>query len=364
MIDYSGMQTPAIVFSADGRLIAAAGDKKQLGVWDVKTGATVCEIATPTSSIGVAFAFSFNGHVVSLLTNGGVVAGYELATGEKRYEFKGSTESSEPARNFPGTSAMTVNTFSRGNASGGGIGFTPDGRYIVVSGAASAIRILDTLTGEEAGELKGHSGSISVLRVSSDGRSLVSGSVDTTAMVWDLGQLSRIELTRETPLTADEIESAWRELAGSDAKAGFNATRKLLTDRAAVVKLLKDRLRPVPEVEESRMAQLVSDLGGAFAVRRKASEELERLGEQAIPQLRKRLENNPPLELKQRLERLLEKASVQKPDGDRLRELRAVELLQLAGTAEARGVLELLAAGAASARLTREAGSALARMTK
>jgi hypothetical protein len=302
--------------------------------------------------------------VISVLTNSGLVAGYEVATGEKRYEFKSATPGAEPAREFPGTTAMTVNSFSRGNAAGGGIGFSADGRYIVVSGGGSVIRIVDTLTGDEAGELKGHHGSVSTLRVSSDGRSLVSGSVDTTAMVWDLGQLARIELTRENPLSADEIEAIWRDLARPDAKTAFVATRKLLTDRDQTIKLLKDRLRPVPKVEESRIDQLVSDLGGAFATRRKATEELERLGEQAMPQLRKALAGNPPLEMKQRLERLVEKANVQKPDGDRLRELRSVEILQLAGRAEARGILESLAAGAPGARLTREATSALTQMAK
>jgi WD40 repeat protein len=244
MLDYSGVQTPAIAFSADGRLVAAAGDKKQLVVWDVATGGTVCEIATPASSIGVAFAFSANGHVISVLTNSGLVAGYEVATGEKRYEFKSATPGAEPAREFPGTTAMTVNSFSRGNAAGGGIGFSADGRYIVVSGGGSVIRIVDTLTGDEAGELKGHHGSVSTLRVSSDGRSLVSGSVDTTAMVWDLGQLARIELTRENPLSADDWPGRTRRQRSSPrASCSQIATRRSSCSRTACVRCRRSRNR-------------------------------------------------------------------------------------------------------------------------
>jgi WD40 repeat protein len=364
MIDYSGVQTPAIVFSADGRLIAAAGDRKQLGVWSVATGSKVCEVASPPTSIGVAFAISADGHVLAMLTNTGLIAGYEVATGEQRFELKMSGNAGELGRNSPIAMTITVNTFSRGDASGGGLGFTPDGRYVVVSGSGSSIRIWDTLSGEEAGNMKGHQGGVSVLRVSPDGRSLITGSVDTTAMIWDLGQLSRIDFTRQTPLSTEEIELLWGDLAKSDAKHAFIAARKLLTDRASAVKLLSDRLRPVPKVDDARIAQLVSELGGGFAVRRKAAEELERLGEQAIPQIQKGLEGNPPLELKQRLERLLEKVNVQKPVDDRLREWRAIELLQLAATPEAKAVLESLAGGAPGARMTREAVSALDRMSK
>lgn len=126
--------------------------------------------------------------------------------------------------------------------------------------------------------------------------------------------------------------------------------------------LLTDRLRAVPAVDDARITQLVADLGGAFDARRKATAELERLGELAARHLRKALEGSPPLELKQRVERLLEKATVQKPQGDPLRELRAVEVLELAATPEAKSALDTLAKGAAGARLTREAKAAAERL--
>ena len=65
--------------------------------------------------------------------------------------------------------------------------------------------------------------------------------------------------------------------------------------------------------------------------------------------------------MKQRVEGLLQKATVRKFSADQLRELRSVELLELAATPEAKRVLESLAKGAGGARLTREAGAALAR---
>jgi len=362
MIDYSGVQTPVIAFSPDGRLVAAAGDKKQLSVWDAATGSPICEIVSTARGVVHAFAFSENGHAIVTLSSTGTVTGYEIATGEKRYEFKPTGDSADTPAGPGPTGAMMINVFARGHATGGGVGFSADGRYILAGANGPAVRVWDTVTGQEAGQLKGHSGSVSTLRAAADGKSFVSGSVDTTALVWDVAHFHRLDVARDTPMAGADLESLWGELAKPDANAAFAATRKLLTDRGPTVEMLKDRLRPVPKVEDGRIDKLVADLAGGFSARRKAAEELERLGELAVPQLRKALEGNPALEFRQRVERLLEKATVQKPQGDQLREVRAIELLELAGTPEAKKVLDSLAAGAAGARLTREAEAAMSRM--
>jgi hypothetical protein len=48
----------------------------------------------------------------------------------------------------------------------------------------------------------------------------------------------------------------------------------------------------------------------------------------------------------------------------RLRSLRALEVLERAGTAEARQLIQRIAAGAAEARLTREAKASLERLAR
>jgi hypothetical protein len=91
--------------------------------------------------------------------------------------------------------------------------------------------------------------------------------------------------------------------------------------------------------------------------------DLGALGEQARPALEKALVGEASLEVRQRVERLLQKLAG-KPSGDRLRELRAVEALELAGGPEARQGLETLAGGPPDARLTREARAALQRLRR
>jgi hypothetical protein len=312
----------------------------------------------------VAFAFSANGQVLAVLSAGGSVVGCEVATAEKRYEFKPTATGPEPLQAQMGGGATTLTAFTRGQAAGGGVGFSADGRFVTFGSGGPIVRVWDTLTGQEVAQFKGHQGSVSVLGVSPDGRSLISGSVDTTAVGWALNRLPRVDVAREEPLKPSDVETLWADLANQDPAVAFIAARKLLTDRPQTVALFADRLKPVPAADADKIGRLIADLGGAFDARRKATAELERLGELAVEPLKTAAAKNPPLDLKQRIEKLIEKAGTRKVQGDQLRELRAVEVLELAATPEAKKVLDALAKGAPDARLTREAKSAAERLAK
>jgi hypothetical protein len=99
-----------------------------------------------------------------------------------------------------------------------------------------------------------------------------------------------------------------------------------------------------------------------FELRRQAEAKLEELGDLTEPALRRALADEPPLDLRQRLERLLAKHFV--PTVEQLRELRAVELLELIGSLEALEELHALGRGVPDARLTGAAKSALLRLDK
>jgi hypothetical protein len=120
-------------------------------------------------------------------------------------------------------------------------------------------------------------------------------------------------------------------------------------------------LRPAEKIDAANVRQRIADLGNEeFAVREAASRELAGWGEDVEPELRKALVGQSSPEVVGRIERLLA-AMRNSPPSDRLRELRGVWALELAGTPAADKVLAWLAKGDPEARLTREAKSALGR---
>lgn len=238
--------------------------------------------------------------------------------------------------------------------------FSPDGRILAWGGFTyPVIRLLETATGRERRRLTGHRGAVGALSFSADGRRLLSGSSDTTALIWDLND------GVQPASTGAEMESLWNDLAGDDAARAYRAMQRLAASPSYAVPFMRKHLRPVDVVDEKRLARLIADLDSDdFPTRQKASEELAACGEQALPAYRKALDDKPPLEKRRRLEDLQRKAHAAWWDvsGERLRSLRAIETLELAGTPQAREALATLAAGAEGARLTEEAKAALKRL--
>src|SRR5262249_21985713 len=113
------------------------------------------------------------------------------------------------------------------------------------------------------------------------------------------------------------------------------------------------------------IVRLVADLDSPqFTVRSKARGQLAQLAELAEPALLEAQKNHPSLELRHRIEELLTVVVDQRsrPSGDRLRTVRAVEVLDQIDTLPARQLLQTLARGAAGALLTREAQASLTRL--
>lgn len=75
-----------------------------------------------------------------------------------------------------------------------------------------------------------------------------------------------------------------------------------------LLKLEAPKKAPPPKVDEARVKQWIADLGSdQFEVRKKATEELEKLGEAIEPALKKAQENKSTLEVSKRLDQLLQK---------------------------------------------------------
>jgi WD40 repeat protein len=238
--------------------------------------------------------------------------------------------------------------------------FSPDGRLLAVAAPSQEILVWDLARGREQRRFKGFDVEVVWLSFSPDGRRLVSGLADSTLLVWDVGP------RRAAPgaeLGAEGVAKAWADLAGADAPRAFRARGALASSPEEAVALLKGRLRRAQAPDAQRLRRLLADLGGEeFPVREKAQAGLEELGDLAEPALRQALADKPMLEVRRRVERLLERlrGPVRRPEV--LRPLRAVAVLEDVATPAARELLKDLASGAPGARLTREAKASLSRL--
>jgi hypothetical protein len=239
------------------------------------------------------------------------------------------------------------------------IAFSPDGHSLALAESHEpAIHLMEFATGKERMRLDGHHGRVVSLAFAADGRTLVSGSEDTTALVWDVRRTQR---ARQVPL---DREAVWRDLVSDDAAVGYAAICRLAAAPQEAAALFGERLKPVAAPDAKRLSKLIADLDSEqFDARVVAQKELEQLGETAVDACRAALPTARSLESRRRLERLIETpaAEIARPSGERLRRLRAVEVLEMAGTAECRTVLQRLANGAPAAQLTKEAKRSLRR---
>jgi hypothetical protein len=119
-----------------------------------------------------------------------------------------------------------------------------------------------------------------------------------------------------------------------------------------------------PDIEAQRIARLIAGLDDEqFRVREQASSELEVAGSAVLPLLERALSQGVSPEQKFRITRLLAsiRREAQRPEGEPLRRLRAIGILERIDSRAAGAMLDEFAAGPPDTTETLEAQSALAR---
>jgi WD40 repeat protein len=375
----------AIHFSPDQKLLAVrllddSTHTFSIRVLDRQTGKELRKIELGETSPN-SLAFSPNGKWLIGGLDWGVVF-WDVASGKELGGFDGDENAINQVAFLPNGRAVisagmdyTVRVWDldlsdevrRIELPGGGqslkFAISRDGKYLATFGGDADVRVWEVTTGKKIAHFKGHACNVTCAAFSPDGTALATGCEDTTILIWDLAG----RMHGDRPPTVEQLQACWAELASEDAEKAFRARCRLALAPQESIPFLRKQFRPVPSLDQKRITSLIADLDSLeFAVRDKATKELEKLADLAGPACRKALESEPTAEVRRRLEALVKKQDrrVWDPGQDQLRLLRALEVLEMAGTPEARQLLETLAKGAPEARLTREAKAALERMRK
>lgn len=339
----------ALAISPDGRLLAGGGDNVRLH--DARSGRL---LRTVLRKLWVtSLAFSPDGRTLACGGENRTTVLWELASGKERARLPGHWNHR------------------------GALAFSPDGK-LLASGSHDpggdmnkVVHVWELATGKELGAFQGHEQPVFGVAFSPDSKRLATAGGDATTLIWDLvavaagGPQSAIDKrSLKSPLTAQDLEAAWKDLAGDDAAKAQQAVWMLAREPRQAAEFLGQRLRPAVGPGTARLAALIDDLDSDdFSTRERASAELTRLGTMAESLLRKKQTEKPSLEMRKRIEAILDKLDVLAPlSGEELRSVRAVEALEHAGTDEARQLLRRLSEGAENARLTREAKASLERL--
>jgi WD40 repeat protein len=330
----------AIAFSPDGKTLASGREDKTIRLCRVDTGKEIRQFLGHKDEV-TSVAFSPDGKT--------------LATGSWDETIRlWDVESGKCLRKFAGHTSKVTS-----------VAFSPDGRTIVSASEDETIALWEVASGERVRQFRGHDDEVSCVSYCPDGRKVASGSRDFTILIWDVTGVEPDGRPVVRELTNDESANHWKELATANATTAFQAMWTLIASPKTSVAYLKSKLKPVDADVTQQIPRWIRELDDErFAVREKATTELEMLGELAVPALRQTLKDRPSPEVAQRIRDLLDKADAPVPSVRRLREIRSVAALEHIDNPEARKVLQEVAKGLADARLTQEAKASLDRLSK
>ncbi|HEY7315774.1 MAG TPA: sigma-70 family RNA polymerase sigma factor [Gemmataceae bacterium] len=337
---------PQATVSPDGAIVAAGGyPDGTIHLWSAATGKELRTMATPARKVqneefvrpgrrlfySTVYSLAFHSDG-SLLASGGGEGDIHLwdpTTGRmlRRWE----------------TKAGWIRQLA----------FAPDGRTLVSAHGDSRVRLWEVATGRERACFTGHRGDVLSVAFVPDGRRVASGSEDTTILIWDATNGVR----PDAALSAKQLQTLWADLIGTDAGRAYRSIWRMTLAPKQSLPFLGEQLRRIARLDaeqQEKIARLIADLDSdQFTVREKATGELETMVTWVEPALRKALAGKPSLEVRRRIEKVLEKVAGW--SGERLRTLRALEAVEHMNAPEARRLLEELANGTPRAWVTEEA---------
>ncbi|HEV3260926.1 MAG TPA: hypothetical protein VG013_29005 [Gemmataceae bacterium] len=355
----------SVAMSPDGKVLASGGgDPNNAGeakLWDAQTGKERATLLGHGNSVEYV-TFSPDGKMLATASWDNTIKLWDAATGKERAALKGHT-----------SGVMAVR-------------FSPDGGLLASASTDNTAKLWDVATGKEKATLR-HPASVWGVQFSPDGRTLATACWDRSVKLWEVatGQeratfpgyrcpaaavLCRGGPKKAPSMSAKQLEALVADLGAADAARAYRAVWALTASGKQGVSFLQDHFQNMKDkkpaaVDRKRVARLLADLDNDdSAVREAATEALAKLGKAAEPALRKVLEGKHSAEVDLRVKLLVDKLKPSTlPEGTLLR-LRAVEVLELVGSPEARQLLKKLAQDAAGTQVRLDARASLKRLAR
>jgi WD40 repeat protein len=376
--DESGWLGDTAYFTPDSRqLICPIGSGASIAMFDVRTGR--CGAVVDPNEQGV-IDVSPDGRVILFAATDGFrlydrvadrfltdptaerTEDGRLATEQAKFSPDGSYllvwegETRDPARRYgyvatvrDPVSGRCRLSFDVGPDSVEAFALSPDGQWLAYGTDRGELHLWDVAAACRLGKWSGHRDTIRSIGFAGMSR-VVTGSDDFTALVWD----PRPKQRPTKPL--------WEALSGDDAVEAYRAVWALAADPIGP-DLLRAKITPMPSPRPEQIRQWLSDLSSdRFAVRERATRELERVRRSVGPDLRAALQQATGEEVRARLNRLLASITPERTPAEAI-QARAATAMELAGTVAAKKLLADWAAGAPGARLTQDAKAALVRLS-
>jgi WD40 repeat protein len=245
---------------------------------------------------------------------------------------------------------------------------SPDGRILASAGHDKTVRLCEVSTASEIRILDGHRQEVTALAFSPDGKRLASGSADTSCVVWDVYGAAESWRPLKPTLNEKELEGFWKDLSETSAPGAYHAITALARVPKQSIPFLKEKLGDYQPPDAKRIDQLLKDLQNEIPPEcDQAYQELLEIGDTPEKPLRQALKQAPSDVLRKRLEKLLENNETGTPvllPGKRLQVLRAMAVLELLATDDAKAILQSLAKGNPKDPVMREAKAVLSRLAK